>query len=145
MTNWSVFKFGGNSLKDIDSLKKAIELVSDFGKDPLLIVVSAMAKTTNSLEAYLEAKINGDEILAKSILDEVIKFHFQLSESMGLWDQTLKLGLEGEWNRIQGVPSDFPYDKRYDAIVSAGEIVSSMILHAAIQTKHPQSSWLDSR
>ena len=52
MTNWSVFKFGGNSLKDIDSLKKAIELVSDFGKDPLLIVVSAMAKTTNSLEAY---------------------------------------------------------------------------------------------
>jgi len=145
MTNWSVFKFGGNSLKDIDSLKKAIELVSDFGKDPLLIVVSAMAKTTNSLEAYLEAKINGDEILAKSILDEVINFHFQLSESMGLLDQTLKLGLEGEWNRIQGVPSDFAYDKRYDAIVSAGEIVSSMILHAAIQTKHPQSSWLDSR
>jgi len=77
MTNWSVFKFGGNSLKDIDSLKKAIELVSDFGKNPLLIVVSAMAKTTNSLEAYLEAKINGDEILAKSILDEVINFHFQ--------------------------------------------------------------------
>ncbi len=145
MTNWSVFKFGGNSLKDVNSLKKAIELVSNFGKDPLLIVVSAMAKTTNSLEAYLEAKITGDKILAKSILDKVMDFHFQLSESMGLLDQTLKLGLEGEWNRIQVVPSDLTYDQQYDAIVSAGEMVSSIILHAAIQTKHPQSSWLDSR
>ena len=64
MANWSVFKFGGNSLKDMDSLKKAIELVSDFANDPLLIVVSAMGKTTNSLESYLEAKIIGDMILA---------------------------------------------------------------------------------
>ena len=79
MANWSVFKFGGNSLKDMDSLKKAIELVSDFANDPLLIVVSAMGKTTNSLESYLEAKIIGDMILAKSILENVINFHFQLT------------------------------------------------------------------
>ena len=145
MANWSVFKFGGNSLKDMDSLKKAIELVSDFANDPLLIVVSAMGKTTNSLESYLEAKIIGDMILAKSILENVINFHFQLSKSMGLLDQTLKLGLEGEWSRIQRVSSDLSYDKQYDVIVSAGEIVSSIILHAAIQTRHPHCSWLDSR
>ena len=50
MTNWSVFKFGGNSLKDQESLERAIDLVSEFGNGRLLIVVSAMRKSTNALE-----------------------------------------------------------------------------------------------
>ena len=57
----------------------------------------------------------------------------------------LRLGIEGELNRIRKQSIDSPYERLYDSIVSAGEILSSIILHAAIQTKFPNASWLDSR
>ncbi|CAI8343359.1 MAG: Lysine-sensitive aspartokinase 3 [Owenweeksia sp. TMED14] len=145
MTNWSVFKFGGNSLKDSKSLNKALDIVSDCGKSPLLIVVSAMSKTTNSLEEYLQAKVIGDSVLANRILEKIKSFHFHLADSLNLTDETLKLGLSGEWDRIEKASSDLPFDRHYDEVISAGEIVSSIILHAAIQTRYPTASWLDAR
>ena len=145
MTNWSVFKFGGNSLKDQESLERAIDLVSEFGNGRLLIVVSAMGKSTNALESYLEARINKDLILENRIWQELKDFHIEISKSLNLFDEMLRLGIEGELNRIRKQSIDSPYERLYDSIVSAGEILSSIILHAAIQTKFPNASWLDSR
>ena len=76
MTNWSVFKFGGNSLKDQESLERAIDLVSEFGNGRLLIVVSAMGKSTNALESYLEARINKDLNLGDRMRSEAQKMRF---------------------------------------------------------------------
>ena len=145
MTNWSVFKFGGNSLKDQKSLERAIDLVSEFGNGRLLIVVSAMGKSTNALESYLEARINKDLNLENQIWQELKDFHIEISKSLNLFDEVLRLGIEGELNRIRKLSIDSPYERLYDSIVSAGEILSSIILHAAIQTKFPNASWLDSR
>ena len=145
MTNWSVFKFGGNSLKDQESLERAIDLVSEFGNGRLLIVVSAMGKSTNALESYLEARINKDLNLENQIWQELKDFHIEISKSLNLFDEVLRLGIEGELNRIRKLSIDLPYERLYDSVVSAGEILSSIILHAAIQTKFPNASWLDSR
>ena len=145
MTNWSVFKFGGNSLKDKESLEKAIDLVSEFGNGRLLIVVSAMGKSTNVLESYLEARINKDWISENRIWQELKDFHIDISKSINLFDEVLRSGIEGELNRIRKLSIDLPFERLYDSIVSAGEILSSLILHAAIQTKFPNAAWLDSR
>ena len=139
MTNWSVFKFGGNSLKDQKSLERAIDLVSEFGNGRLLIVVSAMGKSTNALESYLEARINKDLNLENQIWQELKDFHIEISKSLNLFDEVLRLGIEGELNRIRKLSIDSPYERLYDSIVSAGEILSSIILHAAIQTKFPNA------
>jgi aspartate kinase len=72
-------------------------------------------------------------------------FHIEISKSLNLFDEVLRLGIEGELNRIRKLSIDSPYERLYDSIVSAGEILSSIILHAAIQTKFPNASWLDSR
>ncbi|MBL6627512.1 MAG: aspartate kinase, partial [Cryomorphaceae bacterium] len=48
MSTWSVFKFGGASVKDADALRNAIRVVREHGRSPLVVVVSAMGKTTNA-------------------------------------------------------------------------------------------------
>ncbi len=49
-TKIKVFKFGGASVKDAASVKNAIEILKGFKGEKLLVVISAMGKTTNALE-----------------------------------------------------------------------------------------------
>jgi len=56
-----VYKFGGASVKDASGVKNVCSIITSTN-DNLVVVVSAMAKTTNALErvlaAYLENKPN---------------------------------------------------------------------------------------
>ena len=45
-----VFKFGGASVKNSDSIRNIVEIIRSYGSNELIIVVSAMDKTTNALE-----------------------------------------------------------------------------------------------
>ncbi|MBK7271512.1 MAG: hypothetical protein IPI07_19090 [Flavobacteriales bacterium] len=45
-----VFKFGGASVKDAAGVRNVASVLEHFLSDDLLIVVSAMGKTTNALE-----------------------------------------------------------------------------------------------
>ena len=49
-----IFKFGGASVKDADSVKNVLRVLSIQGFERCLIVVSAMGKTTNALERVVE-------------------------------------------------------------------------------------------
>ena len=74
-----VFKFGGASIKDASSIKNILEILSNYSNDNLLIVVSAMGKTTNALEKVVENYFKNKSGLKSSIL-EVLNFHiFQLT------------------------------------------------------------------
>ena len=53
-----VFKFGGASIKDVPSIKNILEIISKYEKDNLVIVVSAMGKTTNALEKVVDSYFN---------------------------------------------------------------------------------------
>jgi len=50
-----VFKFGGASIKDADAIKNVANILKNYKEDQILIVVSAMGKTTNALEKVLES------------------------------------------------------------------------------------------
>jgi aspartate kinase len=54
-----VFKFGGASLRTADAIKNASRIVELFSKEKLLIVASAMGKTTNALEKILSLARDG--------------------------------------------------------------------------------------
>ena len=71
-----VFKFGGASIKDASSIKNILEIISNYSNDNLLIVVSAMGKTTNALEKVVENYFKNKSELKSSIL-EVSPFQFQ--------------------------------------------------------------------
>ena len=49
-----VFKFGGASIKDVSSINNILKIISSYDEDRLVIVVSAMGKTTNALEIVVD-------------------------------------------------------------------------------------------
>jgi aspartate kinase len=60
-----VFKFGGASVKDAQGVINLGEVVNSYAGDQILVVVSAMGKTTNSLERLTNAYVNGTEDLKR--------------------------------------------------------------------------------
>ena len=76
-----VFKFGGASIKDAPSIKNILEIISKYEKDNLVIVVSAMGKTTNALEKVVDSYFNDKAQLQSSILD-VFNFHINILNNL---------------------------------------------------------------
>lgn len=54
-----IYKFGGASVKDADSVRNAAKIIGDADRQ-VLLVVSAMGKTTNKLEKIVEAHLQKD-------------------------------------------------------------------------------------
>ena len=79
LSTWSIFKFGGASVKDPEALRNAVRLVRAYGTHPLLVVVSAMGKTTNALERYIQARELGDTAAAAVELEGIKAFHGQMA------------------------------------------------------------------
>ena len=76
-----VFKFGGASIKDAPSIKNILEILKKYKKDNLVIVVSAMGKTTNALEKVVDSYFNDKAQLQSSILD-VFNFHINILNNL---------------------------------------------------------------
>ncbi len=145
MATWSIFKFGGASVKDAVALRNAIKVVREHGQSPLVIVVSAMGKTTNALEAYLQQREQGFDAEAAKGLEAVMAYHAGIAQEVGIWTDALEAAVQAEWQRIAALDASAPYGQRYDATVSAGEVVSSLILQAALQSGGLEVGWVDAR
>lgn len=132
-------------MKDAAALHNAIRVVRDYGQSPLVVVVSAMGKTTNALEAYLQQREQGFEAEAEKNLESVIAYHAGIAQEVGIWSEALEAKVNAEWQRIAALDTIAPYGQRYDATVSAGEVVSSLILQAALQSGGVDAGWIDAR
>ena len=73
-----VFKFGGASIKDVSSIKNILKIISSYNDEKLVIVVSAMGKTTNALEIVVHNYFSNKTELQSSILDLVLLSSFYL-------------------------------------------------------------------
>ena len=72
-----VFKFGGASVKDADGVRNVYDVLQKVGYDDVLIVVSAMGKTTNALEVVIKDYFDKSKSLQASV-QEVKKYHNQI-------------------------------------------------------------------
>ena len=117
-----VYKFGGASVKDAEGVRNLEHIVREAGND-LMVVVSAMGKTTNALERVVEFLDAGKEEQALSQWVDIIDFHVAIMKQLGLQPGT-DIRLQGE------IPYDpnRSYDENYDQIVSLGEIMSTQII-----------------
>ena len=70
-----VFKFGGASLKDADGVRNVAAILARYQTDSLVIIVSAMGKTTNALEDIVRAYFAQDG-RATQLLDELRQKHY---------------------------------------------------------------------
>lgn len=144
-----VFKFGGASLESIERIKNVADILRDFQGEPLVVVVSAMGKTTNELEKVAEHYYRRQRETASQLLYSIQNRHLQLAHQLihdhgnPLFGQLRKLNAEMEW-QLGEKPYE-PYDYYYDQIVSKGEVMSSLIAHAFFGQEGLVSQWLDAR
>jgi len=142
-----VFKFGGASIKDASSIKNILEILSNYSNDNLLIVVSAMGKTTNALEKVVENYFKNKSGLKSSIL-EVLNFHIDICNELFPKNHLIFSDINSIFQKINTFinsnksPS---YSFVYDQLVSNGELISSKIIYNYMTFKNIESSFIDAR
>ena len=142
-----VFKFGGASIKDISSIKNILKIISTYNEDSLVIVVSAMGKTTNALELVVNNYFNNKENLQASI-SEVYNFHSEIINNLFEKSHPIFSDISKSFEKLNSFikanksPS---YSFVYDQIVSLGELLSSRIIHHFLLNNNINCSFIDAR
>ncbi len=122
-----VFKFGGASVKDAAGVENVRRIVAQ-ETEPLVIVVSAMGKTTNAFERGVNASWEGRPDEAVLEYDKIRAFHYVVADQLGLSD-LFDSSITSQ-DIVNGAVMPDNYDEFYDQVVCMGELISSKILSA---------------
>ncbi len=143
-----VFKFGGASVKDADGVRNVYDVLQKVGYDDVLIVVSAMGKTTNALEVVVKDYFDKAKSLQASV-QEVKKYHNQIildlfeDEKHAVFQAVAKIFTELDYFLSHNKSPNYSFV--YDQMVSFGELLSSSILSHYFIHKNIQNNWVDVR
>lgn len=145
--NIKVFKFGGASVKDVAGFNNVSHIIDRFYKSGLVVVISALGKTTNALEEVVKTWFQGKDT-AKTLLDKLRKQHEEIARTL-LQHPEDTLGelndfiVEIEWILDEKPQETFDY--YYDQIVSIGELLSTKIMSRFLLEKGIPAEWVDAR
>ncbi|WP_235298392.1 aspartate kinase [Portibacter marinus] len=123
-----VYKFGGASVADAQNIKNVAAIIKAYSSGPLVVVISAMGKTTNALEEILRATRNNEN--KSELVTQLRTCHEEILTNLyGSSKQNQQLSrlldqLEENLVKFQ----DMPYDMAYDQVVSFGELISTTII-----------------
>ena len=140
-----VFKFGGASINTIERIQNVAKIIQSFAGEKLLIIISAMGKTTNALEKVAEVFYEGNK-------DEALKlFHLIKEEHLDVLSQlnpSAKNILNDLFTEVEWLLHDNPvrdYDYYYDQIVCCGELLSTAIVNNYLNFINIENIWIDVR
>ena len=142
-----VYKFGGASVRSAEGIENLRRIVGR-EKGRLFIVVSAMGKTTNALEEVLDRWMRGDREAAQDRFAEVERYHDEIVRS--LFDDPSPLlsrlrALYDEVRTLLGSLTEDDYDRRYDRLVSYGELLSTTVVSEYLSLRGLPNRWIDMR
>ena len=142
-----VFKFGGASVKDAPAIENLKNILQRYENEQLVVVISAMGKTTNFLEKVLDAYYHAPENVPSLVAELRARHESVAEELMGADNPFLP---HSEWifarldEQLRRPTSDnFDYD--YDRIVSFGEMLSTTLIAIYLNTQGLETQWLDAR
>lgn len=141
-----VFKFGGASVKDAAGVRNVAEVLKHFALDDLLIVVSAMGKTTNALEEVVWGYCDGRPVQDK--LAPLRAAHLAVLTETAPGDTVATAELALLFDRLHAylaTPPSGDVDRDYDHIVAFGELWSTLIVSAHLRHAGIANAWLDAR
>lgn len=143
-----VFKFGGASVKDAAGVKNVFDVLQKVGYEEVLLVISAMGKTTNALELIIKNYFEKSPELNASI-QEVKKYHNQIIiDLFDNEDHEVFLDVNDHFADLEYFirSNKSPnYNFVYDQIVSFGEIISTTIVSHYMNYCEIKTQWLDVR
>jgi aspartate kinase len=139
-----VFKFGGASVKNAASVRNVGQIISAYN-DNIVVVVSAMGKTTNLMETLVKAYFEGDKI-KDVIFQEFKNYHTDICSELfdGKTPEPVKNIFSELKNKLEKTPSlDFNFE--YDQMVSFGEMASTRIVSDFLNSINQKNRWIDIR
>lgn len=143
-----VFKFGGASVKDASAISNVVAILERYNTQNILLVVSAMGKTTNNLEHAFEAFIEKDAEAFKTRVETIKKYHTSIVDNLFEHNAPLRQEIESIFNQVETYYNQDlskPRAQLYDGFISFGELLSSKILQFKINADLKISKWLDAR
>lgn len=145
-----VFKFGGASVKNADAVRNVAEIISNFADEKLLIVISAMGKTTNHLENLVAAFWSADANQKSLLINELKEFHFDIAKDL-IQDKKHHIfsDLEDLFMELECLVDknykEVTYDEIYDGVVCYGELLSTKIVSDFLHSIDVKTKWVDAR
>jgi len=141
-----IFKFGGASVKDADSVKNLAEVLKTAGYKKTFLVISAMGKTTNALEEVVKLYFEKADFASKviSVQQQHIAIAEELFENPEKIKQEIALFFE-DLNAFLRRNKSPNYDFVYDQVVCCGELISTKIVSAYLNSIDIPNDWIDVR
>ncbi len=144
-----VFKFGGASVNSIERIEQVKNIISLFNNEKLVIIISAMGKTTNALEKVAEAFYAGNKDEALQLFTLIKNQHLTTAKYLlvthynACAEHLNTFFTEAEW-----LLHDKPvrtYDYYYDQVVCIGELLSTTIISYYLNEAGIANKWIDVR
>ncbi|RYF84489.1 MAG: aspartate kinase [Chitinophagaceae bacterium] len=142
-----VFKFGGASVSTVERVENVGRILKKYTGEKLLIIISAMGKTTNALEKVAEAFFDGKKDEALRLFEQLKQEHLSMYRTL-LADTAEATALADFFTEVEWLLHDKPvrgYDYYYDQIVCIGEMLSSAIVSAYLNKAGISNEWVDVR
>ncbi|HEY0433394.1 MAG TPA: aspartate kinase [Chitinophagaceae bacterium] len=144
-----VFKFGGASVNSIDRIRQVGNILALYQDQQLVVVISAMGKTTNALEQVAETFFSGNTAKAQEVFGNIRQQHLQIARDLltvslpACEQQLAAFFTEAEW-LIYELPTR-AYDYYYDQLVCIGELLSTTIVSFYLGEAGINNTWFDVR
>ena len=141
-----VFKFGGASVKDAESLRNVEKVLSLQGFSECLLVVSAMGKTTNALERVVQKYFAKEDY--QSEIESIKQNHIDIAHGLFPKEHSVYEEISLFFDDIDSFlrRNKSPnYNFVYDQVVSCGELISSKILSMFLNERGFLNQWIDAR
>lgn len=144
-----VFKFGGASVNSIERIQMVRDILASYSADTLLVVISAMGKTTNALEKVTEAFFAGRKEEALELFEQVKQQHLTTSKYLLVTEYlACESQLKDFFTEVEWLLHDRPvreFDYYYDQIVCVGELLSTAIVSHYLRECGQENTWIDVR
>ena len=142
-----VYKFGGASVKNAAGVRNLLDIVRD--EKELFIIVSAMGKTTNALEAVFAAMQKGDEERAMECIAESYAYHRTIIDELMGADITIA-AVDTLFEQLRNLVRNTIYrasdaELWYDTVVAFGELISTTIISNYLNGHGVANRWVDMR
>lgn len=149
-----VFKFGGASVNSPSGVRNVAEILKKFHDRKLVVVVSAMGKTTNALEELLKYYLTGDAVTMVETFTRIKNYHFDILEILFRKKDHPVFGeMDSLFDQLRGTlrkghlyeNKNKDYDFEYDRIVSYGELFSSTLVYHWLMKSGIEVALVDAR
>ncbi len=141
-----VYKFGGASVKDAESIKNVAQVLRDMKFTQGIVILSAMGKTTNALEEVVHMYMKNES--TDTSISSLQAYHKDIMAALFEGGDEVFIRVQQLWDRLK----DFlrynkseEYNFVYDQVVSFGELISTTIVSNYLRTQGMDNTWLDSR